>query len=307
MYKSDPTHARTRNAFPPCLASCNSTPYCPHFTAATCAPPSHPVVIYFSFLVDDFSSFLVLKPRKLAWILVAASVAIFCFLRTRKPRTFACILVADLSSTVPDDEVPEPEPAPAPGTIPPDAMTAPLPLPCPRICLRTRYPRNPAWIFVAASSSDWEEFGELGWICILVGGVTRVCPRSVALAAIVVDEAVRLNRFRISRNRFHRCRWVLLGSLDHFFHRVSHNRLALSFLHAYEHTRIQAWFGLSFPAAGWWSYSASQGVCLSTFTLKQEFMHYALSLVFFFRFFQQNVQLSWGMCLHADWMYLSAK
>lgn len=72
-----------------------------------------------------------------------------------------------------------------------------------------------------------------------------------ALAAIVVDEAVRLNRFRISRNRFHRCRWVLLGSLDHFFHRVSHNRLALSFLHAYEHTRIQAWFGLSFPAAGW--------------------------------------------------------
>ena len=45
-----------------------------------------------------FSSFLVLKPRNPAWILVAASCSACWRLRTRKPRMPAWIFVADLSS-----------------------------------------------------------------------------------------------------------------------------------------------------------------------------------------------------------------
>lgn len=46
-----------------------------------------------------FSNFRVLKPRKPAWILVAAAWTACCLFRTRKPRIPAWILVADFSSS----------------------------------------------------------------------------------------------------------------------------------------------------------------------------------------------------------------
>lgn len=98
-----------------------------------------------------FRSFLVLNPRKPAWILVAAVCAACCLFRTKNPRMPAWIFVADFSSIdslfscffgVPSASFFRPGCCSWPCFVSELVSFK---------CLRTRYPRKLACIFVAAT------------------------------------------------------------------------------------------------------------------------------------------------------------